>query len=294
MIAAALLLEISARLRAEPTEVQVGQPVLWILEVDHPAGAAVRLPEADPIPDESWVLLEPRRVLLAPADPGGSQETTRATWSVLSLEPGDRALPAFAVQVESNGVARSIEVESSTLPVRSALEVGEDAPRPIRGFHAAPERTSGGGLGLALGALALLAAALFLWIRRRRRQKVPAVVLPTPLERLAELSREALEDPESGRKAIYALTRLLRESSDRFLAEDRAALVDPDWAALREADERLPLGTRTTIARILRDAVRVKYALHAPTRFALEALIADAKNALEALAEARLPMEKAA
>jgi len=78
------------------------------------------------------------------------------------------------------------------------------------------------------------------------------------------------------------------------LGEDRAALVDPDWAQLRETDERLPAGSRATIARILRDAERVKYALHAPTRFAIEALLADARNALEALAEARKPLEKAA
>ncbi|MFN0007700.1 MAG: hypothetical protein ACKVXR_07315 [Planctomycetota bacterium] len=289
MIGAAMLVlaEITARLRTEPAEAQVGEPVLWILEVEHPAGAAVRLPETDPIPDDGWVLLEPRRVV-------GGQEITRATWSVLSLEPGDRALPAFAVQVESNGVARSIEVESSTLAVRSALEAGEDAPRPIRGFHEAPEHVSGRGFWLWLAALALLGAALFLWIRIRSRKRPPAVALPAPLERLAELSRQIQEDPESGRKTIYALTRLLRESSDRLLGEDRAALVDPDWAALREADERLPLGARTTIARILRDAERVKYALHAPTRFALEALLADARNALEALAEARPTREKAA
>jgi len=290
MIAAALLLlgsEITARLRAEPAEVEVGQPVQWILEVEHPAGAEVRLPEVDPIPEDVWVLLEPRRL-------SRMQESTRVTWSALPLEPGERALPAFAVQVESNGVARSIEVESSTLPVRTALEVGEDAPRPIRGFHEAPGHVSGRGLWLSLAALGLIAVALVLWIRRRRRKHAPAAALPTPIERLAELSKQGQEDPESGRRAIYALTRLLRESCDGFLGEDRAALVDVDWAALREADERLPLGSRTTIARILRDAERVKYALHAPTRFALEALLADAKNALEALAEAPKPLEKAA
>lgn len=306
MIAAALLLlalggpvettgEITARLRAEPLEVEAGQPMTWILEVEHPAGASVRLPETDPVPDDSWVLLEPRRVVrsAAPATADGL-ETTRATWRVLSLEPGHRPLPALAIQVESNGVARSIEVESSAITVRSALQAGEDAPRPIRGFHPAPERNSGGGLGLALGALALLAGGLAVWIRRRTRRKPQAVAVPTALEHLAELARQVREDPESGRKAVYALTRLLRESSDRFLGEDRAALVDGEWAALREIDERLPLGARTTFAQILRDAERVKYALHAPTRFALEALLADAKNALGALAQAPATLEVAA
>lgn len=301
MIAAALLYlaqsgpgEITARLRVEPAQVEVGQPMTWILEVEHPAGASVRLPEVDPVPDDSWFLLEPRRIARSsPATPGGSQ-TTRATWKVLSLEPGERALPAIAVQVESNGVARSIEVEASTASVGSALQPGEDAPRLIRGFHAPPERGSGGRLGLALAALALLAAALLVWIRRRMRRKAPVVALATPLDRLAGIARELPEDPEAGRRAIYALTRLVRESTDRFLGEDRAALVDAEWGALREIDERLPLGARTTFAKILRDAERVKYALHAPTRFALEALLADAKNALEALAQAPAPLEEAA
>ena len=280
--------EITATLRAEPAEAEVGQPVHWILEVHHPAGAAVRLPEIDPILGEAWVLLEPRRV-------ARGTETTTATWTVLPLEPGDPSLPALAVQVEADGVARSIEVGSSTLAVRSALSAGEDVPRPIRGFHPAPEGAPGTGLWLVIAALAVLsAAAVGLWLRRRARRHAPAAALPTPLERLAELSRQSLEDPEAARRTIYALTRLLREACDRALGEDRAALVDADWAALRETDERLPLGARTTVARILRDAERVKYALHAPTRVALDALIADARNALEALAEARARLEKAA
>jgi len=295
MIAAALLLagEITARLRAEPPEVEVGQPMTWVLEVEHPAGASVRLPEAGSISDDSWVVLEPRRVVRVPAPPGGV-ETTRATWRVLSLDPGERPLPALAIQVESEGVARSIAIAASPVTVRSSLQEGEDAPRPIRGFHAAPPRASGGRLGLLLGALGLLAAIAGLWIRRGLRRKPVAAAPPGALERLAGIARGVSEDPESGRQAIYALTRLVRESSDRYLGEDRAALDDDEWAALREVDERLPLGARTAFAHILRDAERVKYARHAPTRFALDALLGEAKNALEALAAAPRPLEKAA
>ena len=62
MIAAALLVlaEISARLRTEPAEAETGQPVLWILEVEHPAGASVRLPDIGSVADDSWIVLEPR------------------------------------------------------------------------------------------------------------------------------------------------------------------------------------------------------------------------------------------
>jgi hypothetical protein len=286
---------ITATLRAEPAEVEVGQPMRWILEVEHPPGAAVRLPDVDPIPDDSWVLLEPRRVVRVP---GGASETTRATWSVLSLEPGERALPAIAVQVEADGVARSIEPDAPAVAVRSALAAGEDAPRPIRGFHAAPGTGPGRRLAIAIGALVLLLAAALLVLRRRARRKPAAARAPTSLERLAELARSSTaaiaEDPAAGRAAIYALTRLLRESVDRRLGEDKAALVDVDWAALRESDERLPSGSRGSIARILREAEPVKYAQHAPTRFALEALLGDARNALEALEAESQPLGRAA
>ncbi len=288
MIAAAALLlsglagDVVARLRAEPAQVEVGQPAAWVLEIEHPAGASVHLPEGDPLPDDSWVLLEPRRVVRG----SGERSTTRATWRVMSLEPGKRKLPPIQIEVEEAGVTRKVEVEAGELDVRPALAEGEDAPRPIRSFRPPPEGAAGRTKGPVLLALVLIAAvAGFLLWRRARRKPAPASA-PTALDRLAELERLAAEDPDRARVVVYALSRLLRGTVDAFFHEDRAALVDADWAALLELDERVPLGVRTAAARILSDAERVKYALQVPTRFALEEMLADARNALEALASA--------
>ena len=272
----ALLLDVVLRL--DPPQVETGEPQRWILEVEHEAGAAVRLPE-DPVAGDAWVLLEPRRI-------SRSETATRATWTMLPLEPGERPLPALAVQVEANGVSRTLEVAASTTTVRPALAPGEDAPRPIRGFHPAPPRAGVGLVAILGGVLALFAAIAAAWIVNRRRRRPVVVVPPTALQRLAALASGIPEDEEGARRTVYALTRLLRESTDRLLAEPRPALDDLDWAALREGDARLPADARASIARILRDAEPAKYARHAPTRFALEALFADSGKALGALAEA--------
>lgn len=275
--------QVVARLRAEPVEVEVGEPCSLILEVEHPGGVSVKLPETDPIPDDSWVLLEPRRVSRA--------GQTIATWRVLSLETGERKLPSIQVDVVEAGGVRKIDVEAGTLTVRSALAAGEDAPRPMRGFRPPPAGAAAGRGRLLLAGgvlLAVLAAAFLLW-RRARRKPVP-VPAPTALDRLAVLGAAVAEDPEASRRAVYQLCRLLRESVDGFLGEDRAALPDSEWSARTEPDERVPLGVRRSIAGVLRDSERIKYALHAPTRFAFEKLLADSKSALEALAAAPPPV----
>ena len=105
------------------------------------------------------------------------------------------------------------------------------------------------------------------------------------IDRLEELRQRVADDPEAARAIVYDLSRLLRGSVDATLGEDRASLVDADWSARIETDERVPLGVRRTTAKILRDSERIKYALHAPTRFALEEMLADARSALEATRE---------
>jgi hypothetical protein len=291
-VIAALLLQVSAVLRAEPAEVQVGEPCRLVLEVDRPAGTNVRLPDVDPVPDDSWVVLEPRKL--------ERSEPTRvvASWKVLSLEAGDRELAKFSVDEETPEGTRKIDVQAAAIHVLPALAEGEDAPRPMRDFRDAPPNAAARrGRLVLLGIAALVAAALaFALVRRARKKQVP-VAEPTALDRLALLEKRVADDPESAREIVYDLSRLLRVSVDRYLAEDQASLVDADWAAAIEAEERVPLGVRRSTAKLLRDSERIKYALQSPTRFALQEMLATARNALEALASSPpppKPQEKAA
>lgn len=292
MIVAALLLlssDLVARVRVEPARagparveiarVEIGEPVQVVLEVEHEAGVSVRLPKTGVVVDPSWVVLDEPRIVRTPS-------LTRATWRVCSLEPGERRLPAIALEIEEGGAKRTVEAVAETLSVQPALADGEDAPRPMTGFRPVPADAVGAPRWpwIASVALALAIAGGLAW-RRLRRRALPAAP-PTPLARLSALERLAAADPEAARPVVYGVSRLLRESIDAWLAEPRAALTDAAWVARIEADERVPLGVRSTTARLLRDAEGVKYALVVPTRFALTEVLADARNGLEALASA--------
>jgi hypothetical protein len=284
--------QVVATLRAEPAEVQVGEPCRLVLEVVRPAGAKVRLPDVDPVADDSWVVLEPRKL--------ERSEPTRivASWMVLSLEAGDRELAKLSIDEETPEGTRKVDVQAAAIHVLPALAQGEDAPRPMREFRDAPPNAAAGRGRLALFAIAaIVAAAIALALRRRAKQKQPPAAAPTTLDRLAVLEKRVADDPESARGIVYDLSRLLRGSVDVFLAEDRASLVDAEWAAAIEADERVPLGVRRAAAKLLRDSERIKYALQSPTRFALQDMLASARNALEALQASpppKKPQEKAA
>ena len=289
---ASLLMQVVAVLRAEPAEVQVGEPCRLVLEVERPAGAKVRLPDVDPVADDSWVVLEPRKL--------ERSEPTRivASWKVLSLEAGERDLAKITVDEETPEGTRKIDVQAAAIHVIPALAEGEDAPRPLREFRDAPPNVAAGRGRLVLLAIAaIVAAALAIALRRRARRTAPPAAAPTTLDRLAVLEKRVADDPESARGIVYELSRLLRGSVDAFLAEDQAALVDAEWSSRIESDERVPLGVRRATAKLLRDSERIKYALQAPTRFALQEMLASARNALEALHAAPpppKPQEKAA
>jgi len=194
-------------------------------------------------------------------------------------------LAKLSIDEETPEGTRKVDVQSSPLRVVPALSEGEDAPRPMRSFRDAPPAASSRGRLVLLGLAALAAIATAVVLRRRARRKAAPVPEPTVIDRLEALRQRVADDPEAARAIVYDLSRLLRGSVDATLGEDRASLVDADWSARIETDERVPLGVRRATAKILRDSERIKYALHAPTRFALEEMLADARNALEAARE---------
>ncbi len=283
LVLALVLAESSAkaRLEAEPREARIGEPVQWTLTVEHAADARVVLPKEWPTLDASWVLLDTGLVLRS-LEPDGSA-TTRSTWSVMSLEAGERALPSIELEVAGEVVS----AEAAALTVLSELAPNEDEPRPIRGFLPPPLRTGARALLPWIGGLALVLAALAIWRWRvRAGRKVVASSALTPLEELAQLRGRARSEPDAARKITYAAVGLLRRAVDGYLGETRFASPDDEWLRRLEPDERVPLGVRSAATRILQGAERVKYAQAMPTPFALEEMLSSTESALAALAEA--------
>lgn len=280
------------RLIANASEVEIGEPVTWTLDVEHDAAASVNLLDSFTL-GSAWVLLEPpTRVRGAdPAHPG--RVHTLITFRALALESGELAPVITGIDLATGGERAPIVPETMAVRVRAALGEGEDAPRALHGLRPIPTLTEPSLRWRWLAALAGVGVlALVVWRIARRRRKPPVVAPPTPLAQLDALAKSlASLDGGDGRErtAVYELSRLLRSSVDAFLSVDRAALTDAEWSESIQNDERVPLGVRNTCVRLLARAETIKYALAAPTRFALDELFADARSALEALATTPKP-----
>ena len=273
---------VSARLEAVPAQAEIGQPLTWTLTVDAPKNTKLTLPEKDPLPDGSWVLIAPRTLERAVgADPEHVRTTVR--WNVISLEAGERVLPGIELELANGSQKQKLVATAGTLHVASALGPNEDAARAEKGFlpprEASPLTRSWGWIVVAGFALLVLAWS----VARVRRRKHVVRVSDTPLDRLRILESSVVAEPESSRETVYALSRLLRDTVDRWSLGERAGLTDEDWARAVECDERVPLGVRSAAKRVLAATERVKYAGEMPTRFAVDELVRDARAVLETL-----------
>lgn len=276
----------TATLVPAPAEVAVGQPIEFLLDVVHSAGARVRFPEKE-AESRAWVRLSERSVTRA-ADPVDVERAhTIARWSSMVLEPGEPSPPALVLEVVEGSAVERLTVTALPVHVLPELAEGEDAPRPLLGFRDLPEdlEASGGAPWIAGGVLVAGALGLVLFLVARKKRPAPAIV-ETPLARLDALAERFESAPEDARDRVYDLVHLVRETVDRFLHEPRAAATDEVWSAAVAGDERLPLGVRHACTRLLAQAERIKYAAESPTRFAVDEYLKDARAALEALAEA--------
>jgi hypothetical protein len=286
LVALALQAAPSATLVPSPAAAKTGEPVEFLLDVVHPAGARVRFPEKQ-AESRAWVLLGERTATRAPDPADPALEHTVARWTAMALEAGESAPPPLELEIVEGATVTKLAVEALPVQVLGALAEGEDAPRPLLGWRAVPADLEPArpalwiALAIALGAIASAFWLLFL----RRKRPAPARV-PTPLERLDELAARFASDPESARDRVYDLVHLVRDSVDGFLHEHRAASTDEAWSAAVAGDERVPVGVRNACARLVARSERIKYAAETPTRFAVEEDLKDARAALEALAEA--------
>ena len=273
-------------LRLAPSEVEIGEPVTVELVVRHGVDQRVDLQAARLVPDDSWVLLEAPRVVRALQN---GETTTRATFTVLSLEPGTRAFHVDKLKLGGALLAS----QPTTLAVRAALAPGEDAPRPHTGYReprpfAGPRSVVPA--ALVLGIAALLAIALWVWRRSSRKAPEPVRVV-TARERLAALGQA--REPAAARAAFFECTRLLRETTDRRLARELDGLTDEEWLAATPAALLRP-DVHAGLERFLRRAERVKYGLEAPTGFAVEEAVREVNELIDALEAAPNTQEVAA
>jgi len=267
--------EPSAVWSVSPREAQIGQPVVWRLEIHAPSGSLVLLPDKDPPLDPSWVLLEPRRI--ERTESAGELHIT-LDWKACALEPGPRSLFTLEIPVETASGRTQLQPSAAELSVLPALRDGEDAPRPQKGFLPPPEpEASHSWIGWTMLA-AMLGGALVLLLRRPPAPALP----PSALLRLAQLEQEFAADAGRARETVFALTQLVRERTDARLQTPRAALPDAEWLRLVADDPRMSGSALEASRRLLERAEAVKYALATPSRFLVEELCANAREALAA------------
>jgi len=272
--------DLSAELTCVPPESAVGEPVEWILEVEHPVRARIELGAEDPLASLTEIERLSWAVLSGPVrevqDLGAGKSRTRLRWRVLSLEGGERALPEIMVRDESGATAIA---SGGHLEVWSDLAESEDAPRAMAGLHDVEGKDALVGPFQVLAALAIVAAlAVFaLWwrARARRTRTIPAV---TPSERLARLRAELPSTPEGSRAFAFELGLLLRLAVQERLGRDLVGLAEEEWLAL--ARSCLPADALGELEGLLAALSRVKYAGEVPTRFRIEELCTTAASLL--------------
>jgi len=291
--AAAQVEEAAARWRCEPAAVEVGQPFDLVLELVHaPETSPGGLLQGEPAFDDTWVVLErrPARTL----ERGERSLTSAITWSVASLEPGQRDLGAALAAVSLAQEVKTIQVGGALIAVRGVLAPGEEAPRPLREFperFGTPGETSTGRAGLlaALGVALITLLAVFVAWRVRRTRGAHFAPALSPLDRLGELERRS--EPEGSpsqatqrtRDGCYELTRLLRETTDRARSKNRSGLTDDEWLAELRASLEVPVPAVDELGAVFERAERVKYGGQPTTTWALKETFARARSALQSL-----------
>ncbi|MFT3917791.1 MAG: hypothetical protein QM704_28015 [Anaeromyxobacteraceae bacterium] len=204
--------------RAQKTEVKLGEPFGYELEVRHPAGLTLALPKE--LPQEPFHL-EPGACRREPVEgePGEVTSVCSLTASLFALGPHE--VPAVALELTGPGGAKETLRVSGTAVTGVGLldpkappeqlqlrDLSPPAPLMVRSLRL---------VWWTLGALGALAVALLAW-RAWRRRAVRAAEPPPPVppherlaRRLAALEGDRLGERGHAREHFYRLSEMVRE-----------------------------------------------------------------------------------
>jgi len=263
----------------EPTQVAIGQPVEFRLQVPHGVDRPVSLRHLELGLDDSWVLLSGPEVLTA-ATGVGAGAVTEGRWKLMSLEPGERILGELGIPLADGS---TMAVIPASLSVQGELATDEDQPRPMPDFHQVAERTSPvrpRHLGLALLAI-FSAGGGWLFVRRRNRSQEARQ--PDELERFLGLDREPTDDVEAARALVFELAVVLRAAGERDVPGSWAGLSDEEWLAALESSEQHSTEVTAELGGLLAECESIKFAGSRPTRFAVEEILSRSERLLRRL-----------
>ncbi len=280
------------RVDLAPARAEVGAPVSLTVEVQHPSGTRVLL-DGDPYGlDQGWLVFQPGRTVSVPLDGGGL--VTRIGYELAALEGGlveteqgwievaARSVPTPPLWLVRGEERIELSLDQPTLEVLGPLEEGELEPRPMPGLIEVPPAPGSrlDPLGLALLAAGALLLGLALWIARRRRAPGRVDRGPTLEERLEAL-RAALAAGRLERAAVFDAARLVRDAFDRRLGRSSAGETDEHWLESLPRDGEWT-AARARLAEFLGRATRVRFAALEPTEWAIEELMREGVELVDA------------
>jgi hypothetical protein len=197
---------VAPRAEAEAAEITVGDPVRLVLEVTHPAGSVVLLPQLEAEWGDLNVYGQSPPTTETHDD---GTATTRQEIDARLFAPGTFSTPPLAVTVsDSGGQLTEVDVAPASITVSSVLVEGDTSLRDIKPQVDLPFTALWPWLVGGLLVAAAVGGFLF-WRRRRQARGAAAVVDNRPphqvaLDQLAHIAQQCL--PDKGRfKEHYTL-----------------------------------------------------------------------------------------
>lgn len=254
------------------TTARIGQPIELVVTVTGGVLGRAADPKAGhgALEAAGWVVLDgPRDV----------SPTSRA-WTLMALDPGQRATPDLEVTLAGGAV---LTAPATALEVAGELADGEDAPRPARGFRHVEDTLvlRPGTFGAVVASVLVAGVLLALALHRRRSAVTMEARPPTPLERLA-----ALDVAANPGAAVAALGPLLRAAVDQRQGAARAALTDDEWRASVAAGGALPRELVQRLDVVVARSGEARFSGQAPSLLGARELVDEARVLLETLATA--------